>query len=240
MEERDRHAALAAESREPQLRLGELPVGREKAAVLVRVGVADHHFEHPTLRPDAAAHERHLEQVPRDLRRPAQVVDRFEQRDDRQRAALHARRIREQARFLGEEVDAEHVGRVVRHAEDKAADRLAVEPIAHFTNQPEQAAELLGFRRRRGAISPQRASQLAHEPGAPCSRRRIGRLAGVSRAPQSGEGAGQSRSIVPHVEPEGAEAEPLDLAEKRPHEEVRSAGAARRDESGLEGTEVRH
>src|SRR4029077_7615157 len=52
MKERDRHAALPAEAREPDLSLGELPVGGEKAAVLVRIGVADHDFEHTALRPD--------------------------------------------------------------------------------------------------------------------------------------------------------------------------------------------
>src|SRR2546425_13349218 len=45
----------------------------------------------------------------------------------------------EQSRFLREQVAAQHVVRVVRHAEDEAADRFAVELVAHLADEPEHA-----------------------------------------------------------------------------------------------------
>ena len=61
VEKRDRHAALRPEPREPVLRLRELPVRREEASILVRVGVADHDLVDTALRPDAAPDQGYLE-----------------------------------------------------------------------------------------------------------------------------------------------------------------------------------
>src|SRR2546427_491153 len=63
VEKRDRHAALRPEPREPVLSLRELPVRREEASILVRVGVAAHVLVYAALRPDAASDQGHLEQV---------------------------------------------------------------------------------------------------------------------------------------------------------------------------------
>src|SRR5207302_9779232 len=45
VEEGEGNAALATQPRELELSLGQLPVGREKSAVLVGVRVPDHHLE---------------------------------------------------------------------------------------------------------------------------------------------------------------------------------------------------
>jgi len=149
VEERDRDATLPAESGEAELGFRELPVGREEAPVFVRVGVADHHLEGsaPLLGAHAAAHQRHLQQIAHDVGRPSQIVDRFEQRHDRERAALHARGVGEQPRLLREEVDAQDVGDIVRHTEDEGPDRLAVETAPDLMDQTEQVDRLGGVRR---------------------------------------------------------------------------------------------
>src|SRR5437867_7606592 len=58
VEERDRDAALPPQPRELDLRLRELPVRREEAAVLVRVRVAEHDLVHAALCADAAHRDR--------------------------------------------------------------------------------------------------------------------------------------------------------------------------------------
>src|SRR5439155_586523 len=72
VEERDRDAALPPQPRELDLRLRELPVRREEAAVLVRVRVAEHDLVHAALCADAAPDHGHLEQLAHDLRRAPQ------------------------------------------------------------------------------------------------------------------------------------------------------------------------
>ena len=188
MEEGDRHSAFPAQAGEPQLGLGELPVGEEEAAVLVRVGVHDHHLEYAALGTHGAAHQGNLQQVTHDLGRPSQIVDGLEQRHDRERAALDPGGVREQPRLLGQQIDAEDVRHVVRHAQDEAADRFAVEAVPRLVNQPEEIDCLRGFRRRSRPVRTQRASQLALQPGAPFGRRGRRRLARVPGTPQRGYG----------------------------------------------------
>src|SRR2546430_11404142 len=55
-------------------------------------------------------------------------------------------------RLFGEQVYAEDVRHVVRHAQDEGSHRFAVEALAHLVNQPEQAdgLERLEWRGRPG------------------------------------------------------------------------------------------
>ena len=99
-------AALAREPREPLLRAEDLPLGRDDAAVLAGVGVADHHLEPVARAP--------VEELGRERLGAAEVVDRLEQRDDGHvEACLRGER-------LGEE---DVVGRA-GHRDDQRVDRL--------------------------------------------------------------------------------------------------------------------
>ncbi len=109
MEEGDGDAHLIADFGEPRLRLEQLPVGRKEAAVLVGVGIADHHFLKIALRLRAAAHDGDLQQIAHDRRRVLKVADRLEQRNHRQGNMIAIGGRCEQPRLSGEEIDAEHV-----------------------------------------------------------------------------------------------------------------------------------
>src|SRR5207245_896647 len=90
VEEGDGNAALAPQPGEPELSLGELPVGRQKPAVLVGVGVADHHLEHPPLFPLDPANLLYLEQLHYLVYGGHRVVIGIEPRDAAGRRALHS------------------------------------------------------------------------------------------------------------------------------------------------------
>ena len=74
VEHRQLDVPLARQPRESLLRAEDLPLRRDHAPVLARIGVADHHLE-----PTAWAA---VEQLADQRFRAAQVVDRLQQRDD--------------------------------------------------------------------------------------------------------------------------------------------------------------
>ena len=240
MEERDRDAALPPQPRELDLRLRELPVRREEAAVLVRVRVAEHDLVHAALCADAAPDHGHLEQLAHDLRRAPQVVDGFEQRDDGKGAALRPGGVGEQSGFLGEQVRAEHVRRVMGHTEDEAADRLAVALVSQLAGQPEHTERLgrLGRQTRR-TVGAERLGELALEPAAPRHGARSRRVALVARPPQRGECSVEPRAVLAEVEPERAEPKGLHLPSHGSHEQLGGAAGAGVGEAGFERLEVR-
>src|SRR5437667_233664 len=238
VEEGDRYAALPAEAGEPQLGLGELPIGREEAAVFVRVGVPDHDLEHAALGAHGAAHQRDLQQVAHDLGRPSQVVDGLEQRHDWERTALDAGGVCEQTRLLGEQIHAQDVRHVVGHAQDKGADGVAVEALPRLVDQAEHTDGLGRLWGWRGSVGPERPRELTLQPCAPFGRRRRGRLARGPGPPQRGYACVHAWRIVADVEPEGAEPERLHFPAHRADEELGGAPDARRHEPGLERAQV--
>ena len=242
VEEGDGNAALAPQPGEPELSLGELPVGRQKPAVLVGVGVADHHLEHPPLFPHAAAHQRDLEQLPYHVGGAPQVVDRLEQRDDGERTALGAGGVGEEPGLLREHVCAEHVGDAVRHAQHEAADGLAIEAIARLADQAEHARRFgrPSLRRQVGrrVVGAERPHQLRLQPGAPLGGLGRGRLGGAAGAPQRAQCLVQARGVLADVQSERAEPEGFHLAAHRPHEQPGRRGALRLGETRFQGAQV--
>ena len=98
MEEGDGHAGLGADACQLRLRLGQLPVRGDEAAVLVGIGIADHHLLHVALPMGAAADERHRQRLAHDVGRGAEIVDGLEQRHDGKGADLRCRPHRERRR----------------------------------------------------------------------------------------------------------------------------------------------
>ena len=117
MEQRDLDAALGAGADDLLLRLVQLPVGGEAAAVLRGIRVADHHLL-PPLAPAAIPGQR--EQLAQDVAGVAQVVDGLEQRHDPQRPI--------RAGLLLQQLDDQHVRRPCGHRDDVRAQRLGRQP----------------------------------------------------------------------------------------------------------------
>ncbi len=97
--------------------------------------------------------------------RALEVVDRLEQRHDREGAALDARRVGEEPGGLGQQIGAEHVAHALRHAEHERAERLAVDLLAEPAHQLEHAQRLGGLAAAaRGGARPARAGGPAPPP----------------------------------------------------------------------------
>ncbi len=110
VEDGELDAALAREPGEPFLRAENLPLGRDDAAVLARVGVADHQLE-PRARPP-------FEELRGERLGSAQVVDRLQQRHHGHvEPCLRGERLGEQ----------DVLGRV-GHRDDQGVDRIPPVP----------------------------------------------------------------------------------------------------------------
>ena len=243
MEEGDGDAALVSDPREQCLRLGELPVRRQKAAVLVGVGVADHDFLQSALGREAAAHERYRQQVAHDGGRTAQIVDGLEERHDRQRAALDPGRVGEEPGFLRQQVDAQDVGGVPRHAQDEAAEGIAVGDAAHLAHQTKKTHGFLRGRRQRAEIAwfPQRPLELGEQPGAPRGGiviRRLRRRVGGGQTPQLLQRFGGAGGVLAQVEARSAEPKGFHLPSDRPHQRAGERRGACRGERLFHRTQV--
>jgi len=108
----------------------------KEAAVLVRVGVPDHHLEHAALGTHGAAHQRDLQQVAHDLGRPAQVVDGLEQRHDRS-VHLNPGGVREQSRLLASRYTPRMSATSCVMLRMKLPTASLVEALPHLVNQAE-------------------------------------------------------------------------------------------------------
>jgi hypothetical protein len=97
VEKGDAYPGRIAKGGESGLCLEEFPVGGKIAAILVAVGIADHHFLHVALPADAAANHRNRQDLAHDGGRGAQVGYGFEQRHHGQGAQLDAGTIQEKA-----------------------------------------------------------------------------------------------------------------------------------------------
>ncbi len=169
MEKGDGDAGLGADLSQFRLRFRKLPVRRQEAAVLIRVGIADHDFLRAALHARAAPDERQRQQFAHDRGRRAQIGNCLEQRRDRQHAGLDARCVVIEIGFLGEEIGAEDIGDRAGHAQNERAEGFAIEFFALVARQPEHAERFLGLGRQLAANrrSAAGAAELSEQPGFP-------------------------------------------------------------------------
>jgi len=197
---------FSADAGQLRLRLGELPVRGDEAAVFVRIGITDHHLLHAALPVRGAADERDGERLAHDGGRGPEIGDGLEQGHDGHGANLSAGGIEEEAAFFSKQIGAENVVDRARHREDEGAERVAVDPAPHVSRLAEHGDQLGGVGREVGHESRrgERARELAQQPDAPFAaadlRRR--RLAVAGRRPPQGlQRRRGARGVLAEVEP---------------------------------------
>ena len=131
VEEADAHAVPPAKLDQSFLRAVEGPETGDEAAVLAAVAVADHHLQHRRRLPrrlrlpgERAAHDVGLKEGLDHLAAVLQVVDRLQERHDRQRQPGPILIAVQQAGFAREQEDGEQIARAARHADDERAQTL--------------------------------------------------------------------------------------------------------------------
>ncbi|SAL00418.1 hypothetical protein AWB80_07862 [Caballeronia pedi] len=143
MEKAQGRAAFLEERDERQFRAIQLPVRREKAAVLVAVRVTEHHFLLVALILDELVDARQREELAHDDRRIAQVGDGLEQRNDHQAVVrgivLGAETALQHARFLLQQHHFEQIADGFRVRDDVVAHRARAELRARFVGGFEHA-----------------------------------------------------------------------------------------------------
>ena len=134
---------LARQPGQALLRVVELPIGSNVAAVLYAVGIADHADLVAAQQVEMRLVGRLTEHVAKDVVGAAQVVDRFQQGHDRQRHMRHVLAGRPQA---AEPEHSQHVAGMMRHAHDQGAQRTG--PVAG-SRSGQQAEQVERFPRGR-------------------------------------------------------------------------------------------
>ncbi|MNT10652.1 hypothetical protein D3C72_1454940 [compost metagenome] len=127
MEQAQLDAGLLKVGHERQFRLVQFPVRREEAAILVRVGIAEHDFLQLSLLGDQLFYQGQGHDLAHDAGRALQVGYRLEQGDDHQlaRAVAVASRFpvgAQQARFFLQQQHFQQVGHGFRVRDDVVAD----------------------------------------------------------------------------------------------------------------------
>src|SRR5205823_5501739 len=134
MEQSQPHAMALEYFDEADLGLVELPARGDETAVLVAVGVAEHHFLHRA----AAVHQFAIivqRQHPVHYGAGSlQILDGFEQRHDIDRAAAGGI---DEAGFLQEQRNLEHVGHPLAHGDDALGNRVRAELGVRFGGRVE-------------------------------------------------------------------------------------------------------
>ena len=223
VEEADRNARVTPDADQPPLCLEELEAGAEESAVLVGVGIAQHHFLPSAMRGNRSLHHRVGEQLGHDLRRGTQVVDGFEQGHHADAADFTRRLVREEPRELREEIEAQNVRCRLRHRQDEGADGMRVRAIDRVADQFEkvqQLARLVGDSAKLRQEA-QRLRQLGFDPGLPFGTSRFRALARFQRvqlAPDFLQNAVDDRGVLADVEAHRAEAEGFHLPADGPHQ----------------------
>ena len=110
-----------------QLDLGlvEFPTRGDKTAILVAVGIAQHHFLHRAAAVDQLAVIVDRQHPVHDAARCLQILDGLEQRHDIDGAAAGGMN---QAGLLQEQRDLQHVGHPLAHGDDALGDHVRAEP----------------------------------------------------------------------------------------------------------------
>ena len=212
VEERERDAVLGGTPRRSRfLRLVERPVGREEAAVLVAVGVAEHHLCTSAAQAQVRAVGASCEQRAQDPRRRVEVVERLEERHDRQ-APGRSRPTAPSSSTVSRSAGA------ARHRDDERPERLGAIKAPHAREQPKEPP---GLGARLAAGPPPRRGR-PPRAARPASRRRAarrGRRRRAQRRPRRGRGrsedaaerAARRPGVLAQVEPRGVQAEGLEL-----------------------------
>ncbi len=129
MEQGEGHPVLTAHACDRGLSLVERPVGRQIPAVLVAVRVSDHHHLLAAAHDEVFTVDVEREQLPQDLRRRLEIVERLEQGRH-----MEARRT---ARPAGQQEDGEHIRGAAGHRDDERAERFAPIDVAGPGQQSE-------------------------------------------------------------------------------------------------------
>ena len=135
----------------------DLPLRGGDAAVLVGVGVADHHLLGPAPQLDEAPVGLHRQQLPQHRPDRAQVVDRLEQRHEPEPG--HTRSQVHEPRLTGEHGRRQHVFDTPGHGHDVALHDLVAPGVHLVAQHPEQLQDVLG-------VGSQRAPEQGQRPGA--------------------------------------------------------------------------
>ena len=169
VEDRELHTAGGRDPRQLLLGAVDLPLRRQVAAVLARVGVADHHLE---LRPRAA-----IEDLLDERAGGPQVADRLEQRHT----------LQHRARLRGQRLRVEDVVGRPGHGDDQPVDGVHAVPGLHPGARCERAAEPLVGRAHGRRVNAQ--VELGEvEPERPGPRAQVGEPAvGDPPAPMGAE-----------------------------------------------------
>ena len=235
VEEREaRRRASPADAGDRFLRPVERPVGREVAAVLVAVGVADHHHLLAAARRQVGAVGLQREELGQDARRRVEIVERLEERRD-----LEARRRRRPSGRAGARSSTSAAPRVIeideraerararrRRAPGRAAGRARhVSARRVVERRPAREAAAGGGARRRGA-------QRVRAVRSASSRLEAAGAMPEARRSMVAQRRGEAPGVLADVEPRGVEAEQCRAGAGRsaagPRPAARAARAATR------------
>ena len=223
MEEADGHARLAADADQSPLRLEEFEAGAEEPAILVGVGIAEHHFLPPAMRRNRRLQHRVGQQFRHDLRCGAQVVDGFEQRDNADAADLTRRFVGKETGELGEKIEAQHICRRLRHRQDEGADCLWIGPVERVADQFQQVEKFARFNRNAAEArqEPEGLRKFRFDPALPFrapDSRPLPLGERVQLAPDFLQHAVDDRRVLPDVEAHRAETEGFHFPAHRAHQ----------------------
>ena len=128
MKEAHLHTARAPKCRQPGDGGTGFPIGGEIAAILIAVGVADHHFLDATLSLQHGAYSRQIEISPHHIDAGAQIVDGLEQWNDAHASAGLLTR-REKSRLLHQQGSLQEIGYALRLRDHVIGDRAGSEAL---------------------------------------------------------------------------------------------------------------
>ena len=231
VEEAPAHPGAAAHVADLPLRLVQRPVRREEARVLVAVAVAQHDLLHVPAQHRAVLGQR--QQLPHDLRRPLEVVQRLEQRHGQDA----------QAHLACQDQRFEHVTDRLGHADHVPPERArpgAAHRVPHLPDRPHGRLQGVG---QRLPGRPQRAAraQLPDQEfllGMLGQRRVVGLHA--RGAQQLRDRRARLRAVLAHVQAhEMLPEHPRDRQQRR-QQLLRRAPLPVRDQAGFQGLQATH
>ena len=238
VEEAQLDAVVAKRVDERELRPIERPVGGQVPAVLVAVGIAEHHLLPAVAALEPAAVEGERERVAHDRRRALEIVDGLEQRNDVDRERLAA----QQADFLQQDRDFEQVGDRLAFRDHVIRQRrgaVAAMDVRRNLEHRQLGTRQVGIREMR-RMQETRASKLALQHREPLT---LGKPGVVGRDAGIGEELGDQRlvhvRVLPQVEHREVKAEHLDRADQGREPPGGKRCRAMQRERGVDGAQVR-
>ena len=228
-------ALVARHLRDRGLRVVQRPVRGEVAAVLVRVGVAEHDLLHVAAGGDVAAVQRHVPRRPQHRRAGLQVLDGLEQRHDVDGAGEHAVVDGDQPDLLEQDHRLQQIGDRRAHRDDALRHDLRTVGGHGVGGRAHDAQFPLGGLRQRHSARHQRASRgefLREDLDAAALRQRPVILRDAGQAEQLGEDVLVAFGVLPQIQRVQVETEDvrggLDIGETVIGDEVIVAAAQRR------------